>query len=235
MEPASRPPPHARIRKGAMKVSSNVAAARSAFAAILLVLGFAMAAAIPPRDEPGFAAGPAYAQDHVVVKLRPDAGPDALRGERGIEPLFLTWYRVGVRPGETPEAAVLRLRALPGVATTERDNIVRAFTTDPAWPEQQWNFGLVEADAAWAKIAQAGKTPGANVTVAILDTGLFWPGSDFNPANVQFSVSSYYGTDLDLNGHGTHVAGTIGQLPNTIGATGLAWGARLHPIKVLDN
>jgi serine protease len=40
---------------------------------------------------------------------------------------------------------------------------------------------------------------------------------------------------LDLDGHGTHVAGTIGQLTNNAtGGAGMAFGVRLMPVKVID-
>jgi serine protease len=40
---------------------------------------------------------------------------------------------------------------------------------------------------------------------------------------------------LDLDGHGTHVAGTIGQLTNNgIGTAGMAYNVRLMPVKVID-
>jgi serine protease len=40
---------------------------------------------------------------------------------------------------------------------------------------------------------------------------------------------------LDLDGHGTHVAGTIGQLTNdSIGTAGVAFNVKLMPVKVLD-
>jgi serine protease len=40
---------------------------------------------------------------------------------------------------------------------------------------------------------------------------------------------------VDLDGHGTHVAGTIGQLANNgIGTVGVAYNVRLMPVKVID-
>jgi subtilisin len=39
----------------------------------------------------------------------------------------------------------------------------------------------------------------------------------------------------DGNGHGTHVAGTVGALDNTIGVVGVAPGVRLWPVRVLNN
>jgi len=41
---------------------------------------------------------------------------------------------------------------------------------------------------------------------------------------------------LDLDGHGTHISGTIGQLTNDgIGEAGLAFNAKLMPVKVIDS
>ena len=43
-------------------------------------------------------------------------------------------------------------------------------------------------------------------------------------------------TPVDMNGHGTHVAGTIGQLTNnSTGVAGMAFNVKLMPIKVLDS
>jgi serine protease len=41
---------------------------------------------------------------------------------------------------------------------------------------------------------------------------------------------------LDLDGHGTHVAGTIGQLTNNgVGVAGIAFNVRIMPVKVIDS
>ena len=42
-------------------------------------------------------------------------------------------------------------------------------------------------------------------------------------------------TPVDMDGHGTHVAGTIGQLTNnSVGVAGMAFNVKLMPIKVID-
>ncbi len=41
---------------------------------------------------------------------------------------------------------------------------------------------------------------------------------------------------LDLDGHGTHVSGTIGQLTNNgVGVAGVAFNVRIMPVKVIDS
>jgi serine protease len=111
----------------------------------------------------------------------------------------------------------------------------------------QWNFfeaAGVNALQAWTNVA--GIAPGGRgVRVAVLDTGVayrdwgrFKRSPDF--ANTKF-VAPYDFVDgrreaVDRNGHGTHVAGTIAETTNNrLGVTGLAWGATVMPIRVLDS
>jgi serine protease len=128
------------------------------------------------------------------------------------------------------------------------------------WVSKQWNFlpwegigtplvpispGGIDAVGAWANLAAAGHPGAEGVTVAVLDTGIayrslgtrFRRSPDFTAG--QF-VKGYDFVDgdrmpLDENGHGTHVAGTIGEKTNNgIGLTGLAFRAKLMPVRVLD-
>lgn len=75
------------------------------------------------------------------------------------------------------------------------------------------------------------------VIVALLDTGVDGDHPDLN-VNVARSVdcsdglSCIPGIASDDNGHGTHVAGTIAALDNTIGVVGVAPGAEIWSIKV---
>ncbi len=128
------------------------------------------------------------------------------------------------------------------------------------WALKQWDFlpfegaptsrlptspGGIDAVDAWRKLAEVGRPGAEGVTVAVLDTGIAYrnQGSAFlrSPdfAALQFVKGHDFIDDdrvpLDENGHGTHVAGTIGEkTDNAIGLTGLAYGARLMPVRVLD-
>lgn len=72
----------------------------------------------------------------------------------------------------------------------------------------------------------------ANVNVAVFDTGI-------NPSHPDLNVvggvaCSYSKGFEDQNGHGTHVAGTIGAKDDRMGVVGVAPGARLWAGRVLN-
>jgi len=74
----------------------------------------------------------------------------------------------------------------------------------------------------------------SSVNVAVLDTGI----ANHPDLNLVGGVNFAKGklTNFkDKNGHGTHVAGTIGALDNSIGVVGVAPGANLYAVKVLGN
>ncbi len=128
------------------------------------------------------------------------------------------------------------------------------------WAYKQWNFlspegaptlqlptspGGIDAIDAWRNLIEAGRPGAAGVIVAVLDSGIAYRsfGSRFAASpdfgRTQFAVGhDFIGRDrfpLDENGHGTHVAGTIGEsTDNGVGLTGLAYRAKLMPVRVLD-
>lgn len=72
----------------------------------------------------------------------------------------------------------------------------------------------------------------------IIDTGIDLDHPDLNVASYGFNAftSGKDGGSLDDgNGHGTHVAGTVAALNNTIGVVGVAAGALVVPVKVLNS
>ncbi|MGA2469234.1 MAG: S8 family serine peptidase [Solirubrobacteraceae bacterium] len=119
--------------------------------------------------------------------------------------------------------------------------------TPGGWQQLQWNFvGQygVGAPQAWANLIADGHPGGSGVTVAVLDTGVAYANHgryvrspDFSPYEFvhgwDFVANSPY--PEDRNGHGTQVAGTIAEETNNgVGVTGLAYGVRLMPIRVLN-
>ncbi len=161
-------------------------------------------------------------------------------------------------PAGRVRATVARLRRTPGVAFAAPNPIAHAslvpMPDDPGirgYPgglgAVQWNFfGTfgVNALEAWSNVA--GRAPGGRgVRIAVLDTGVayrtvgrFKKSPDF--AGTTF-VAPYDFVDdtrlpVDRNGHGTHVAGTIAESTNNdLAVTGLAWGATIMPVRVLDS
>lgn len=123
------------------------------------------------------------------------------------------------------------------------------------WEKMQWNFQAragVNAPEAWANLIADGRAGAKGIKVAILDTGVayrdwrrFVKMPDFGTARfvhpcdlVDGRIRAGRCTDthpLDRNGHGTFVAAELAESTNNRrGLTGLAYGASLMPIRVLN-
>lgn len=79
-----------------------------------------------------------------------------------------------------------------------------------------------------------GKDERIDADIAILDTGIDLDHPDLNVVS-QRSFVKKIPTGNDDNGHGTHVAGIAAAIDNGFGVVGVAPGARLHSLKVLDS
>lgn len=77
-------------------------------------------------------------------------------------------------------------------------------------------------------------TTGSGVKVAIVDTGIDLQHPDLKVAGGVNTINSHKSANDD-NGHGTHVAGIVAALDNTIGVVGVAPGASLYAVKVLNS
>ena len=127
-----------------------------------------------------------------------------------------------------PEHAAEALTHDPRVESVEEDGVVTASTTQTSPP-----WGLDRIDQRNRPLdSQYNYTPtGSGVHAYIIDTGIRASHSQFGGragGAGYTSINDGQGTN-DCNGHGTHVAGTVG------GSTyGVAKGVTLHAVRVLD-
>ena len=144
-----------------------------------------------------------------------------------------------------PERAAEALARDFDVAYVEPDLYAHAVLHENAFQTLPTGVDRINADLnATANID--GVDDRVNVDVAVIDTGIDLDHPDLNVfSDINCTkesggppwartVSCEPGGN-DGNGHGTHVAGTIGAIDNGIGVVGVAPGARLWAVKVLDN
>ncbi len=205
-----------------------------------------------------------FASNEIIVGYAPTPGVHAraaaVRAGGAIESSSSP-ARTGVLhlgPGVSVASALRRARRQPGVLWAVPDylahasggwipNDVGSSKTPGGWQQLQWNFDGpfgINAPEAWSNVAADRAAGGKGVIVAVLDTGVayanrgpFLRSPDFSPYEFVQGYD-FIGRDPfpnDRNGHGTFVAGTIAEASNNhLGLTGLAFAARIMPVRVLD-
>jgi subtilisin family serine protease len=174
-----------------------------------------------------FAAQPA--RDYVVVLKGAATSPGAVGREHerrlGVE-VTSTWGRaLKGYAASVPAGAVSALRADPRVAYVEPDRPMHA-----AVQRLPWGVDRIEADRSQTARAGDGTGTVTGVSVYVLDTGV----ATHPDINLVGLVNLSGGADGDCSGHGTHVAGTIAARDDADGVVGVAPGAPVTGVKVLD-
>lgn len=128
-----------------------------------------------------------------------------------------------------PVRAARALEAAKGVQSVQADREVR--TTAQTTPT-----GIRRVLATQSPTAGIdGVDDRVDVDVAVIDTGVQLDHPDLNvyrPGAKACGLLNFNANDSQ--GHGTHVAGTIGALDNGTGVVGVAPGARIWPVRVLN-
>jgi serine protease len=206
----------------------------------------------------------AYVAGEVVVRYADATSPAArvavAHAAGGSDPITVATHTrlLRLRPGTSVAGALVTLRHERDVVWATPDYIAHSTALpvpdDPGtsnvaggWQQLQWNFVGpfgVNAPQAWANLTADHAPGGRGVVVAVLDTGIAYADRGRFRRSPDFGVNQFVrGYDFvendpypnDHNGHGTHVAGTIAEATNNhFGLTGLAFGVRLMPVRVLN-
>ncbi len=162
--------------------------------------------------------------------------------------------------GVDPRELARRLNAQPEVEYAEPDYLLKLHATpnDPSYAARQWNLQQLNFPRAWDLVPGGS----ASVIVAVVDTGVTavatqnitvqtWSGSaivsyampvgaspDFTlsrfvmPRDFIVSTTNPGTVVVDTDGHGSHVAGTVGQdTNNNLSLAGIAYNVRIMPLK----
>jgi subtilisin family serine protease len=140
---------------------------------------------------------------------------------------------------DLPEAAFRGLRNNPLIELVEADQMV--YLIQPQAQSISTSVAVANTQTVpWGITRVGGAGNGTGKTAWVIDTGIDLSHPDLRVgATLCFHAFSWTWEGLlgcnDGNGHGTHVAGTIAALNNTIGVVGVAAGATVVPVKVLDS
>lgn len=211
---------------------------RLVLAGVLPLLAVACAdGPTPPAERPvAITQAPVLARagglpDRYIVVLRDDVGDQGQMedqvGQNGGQVSHS--YRHALRgfAARLSAGAVARLAQDPRVRYIEQDQPVYATVVQtPA----TWGIDRIDQRALPLSNSYTYNATGAGVRVYILDTGILFGHSEFGGRAVSGTDQiTPGGTGADCNGHGTHVAGTVG------GSTyGVAKGVQLVAVRVLD-
>jgi subtilisin family serine protease len=227
---------------------------RAAFLPAVLV-AVAAAACHPTPPPPPPAPAPAPAPSNPCSASQAASTPTTSQSAPTPTPQSPVKYSAVIQsPGAAPTAAtftatsssdkdakVQQLQRYGPVTAVAPDKKVSALDTvtpggNPDYANgDQWGLGSADFPAAWTS-----RFGGANIRIAIIDTGLLLSHEDFAGTGKIVAGPNYVQDGMgpvvtgDPNGHGTHTAGIAAADDNTVGGLGGAPDATLIPVRVLD-
>ena len=163
-----------------------------------------------------------------IVTLRDEVDPLPLALEYGVRPDRVYEHVLSGFAGDLSDVLVEALRGDPRVLRVEQDGIVTATATQAG---ATWGLDRIDQRALPVDSSYTYAHTGAGVTAYIIDSGIRHGHGEFGGrASFGFDAmaDSAAQRGADCNGHGTHVAGTVG------GSTyGVAKSVKLVSVRVL--
>jgi subtilisin family serine protease len=176
-------------------------------------------------DAPQFAASADVIPGRFIVTLREDANPSAVAAEHGVAPEYVYSHALNGFAGAMSDAARTGLLRDARVLRVVPDGIARTTATQS---NATWGIDRIDQRALPLSTTFTYLNTGTGVRAYVIDTGILYSHVDFG-GRASFGYDAFGGNGSDCNGHGTHVAGTIG---------GTVWGVAktvsLIAVRVLD-
>lgn len=170
---------------------------------------------------------PDVIDDHYIVSLNPGATTKSVIQAYGINPKFTYKKAINGFAAQLDPDTYEQLRTDSRVIIIEQDRVVHA---NELMDERAVTWGIDRIDQRTLPLDGDYKfnNNGTGVTAYVIDTGIRLDHQEF-AGRASFGFDSFGGTGNDCNGHGTHVAGTIGGTNY-----GVAKNVKLKAVKVLD-
>ncbi len=186
----------------------------------LLVLAFSLVAS------PVFAEQEAEAASDYIVILSDGMPAGAFLKAANMEASHIYGYALN---GFAAEMLPYQARGM-----LHNPHVLQVVPDRPVWLQAQvLPTGIDRVEADLNNVSKIdGVDERVDVDIAILDTGVDLDHPDLNVAGSAFCIET---SPEDGHGHGSHVSGTAAALDNDIGVVGVAPGARIWAIKVLNS
>ncbi|HEX8273385.1 MAG TPA: S8 family peptidase [Longimicrobiaceae bacterium] len=162
-----------------------------------------------------------------IVVLEEGANPRSVAAVAGVSPRFVYTAALNGFSAELNEGQLNALRHNPNVAFIEQDQEVSVAATQTG---ATWGLDRTDQRSLPLSTSFTYLNTGLGVNAYIIDTGIRFDHVDFGGrASAAFDAVTAGGTAADCQGHGTHVAGTVGGL-----TWGIAKAVTLKAVRVLD-
>jgi subtilisin family serine protease len=178
-----------------------------------------------PEAAPLLSAGAGAIEGSYVVVLNEGADPRSVAAVAGVNPNFVYTAAVNGFAAELNAGQLNALQHNPNVAYVEQDQV---FEADATQSGATWGIDRIDQRNRPLSGTYTYTSTASTVYAYVIDTGIYASHSQFGgrASNVYDALG---GNGTDCNGHGTHVAGTIGS-----STYGVAKSVRLRGLRVLN-
>ena len=221
----------------------NKTTTRTSLSAMIMVIGLLLnvRSSVEGNHRPSHEQGPrpgAEIPAHYIVMLSPGASGAAVRRANDVRDPKSYQAAFNGFAGEIPPVRLNALRNDPWVVAIIPDRVLRG---QPGRPGKGKRTGSVSStEIVPESVGRVGAAPTANLGVTGSGSGVATIDSGIDLNYIALSVSStcfdaFGGDCRDDSGYGTHVAGLIAAKNNGLEVVGVAPGATVYAVKVLDN